>query len=135
MATADAERRRLERDLHDGAQQQLVALTLNLGLARDGLLADPEGTVEALDRLAADARLAIDQLRELAHGIYPPLLMDLGLAGALTAVARRSPQAVAVVATGAPAPVPTARPPSTSAAWRRCRTWPSTHRGRPSRSP
>ena len=102
VATADAERRRLERDLHDGAQQQLVALTLNLGLARVGLLADPEGTVEALDRLAADARLAIDQLRELAHGIYPPLLMDLGLAGALTAVARRSPQAVSVVATGAP---------------------------------
>ena len=101
VATADAERRRLERDLHDGAQQQLVALTLNLGLARDGLLADPQGTVETLDRLAADARLAIDQLRELAHGIYPPLLMDLGLAGALAAVARRSPQAVTVEAADA----------------------------------
>ena len=101
VATADAERRRLERDLHDGAQQQLVALTLNLGLARDGLLdAIPQGTVETLDRLAADARLAIDQLRELAHGIYPPLLLDLGLAGALAAVARRSPQPVTVDAAG-----------------------------------
>ena len=102
VATADAERRRLERDLHDGAQQQLVALTLNLGLARDGLLADPEGTVEALDRLAADARLAIDQLRELAHGIYPPLLMDLGLAGALRRWPVAVPRPVAVVAAGAP---------------------------------
>ncbi|MET0327076.1 MAG: histidine kinase, partial [Ilumatobacteraceae bacterium] len=101
VATADAERRRLERDLHDGAQQQLVALTLNLGLARDTVLSDPQGTVETLDRLAADARLAIDQLRELARGIYPPLLLDLGLAGALAAVARRSPQPVTVDATGA----------------------------------
>jgi signal transduction histidine kinase len=100
VATGDAERRRLERDLHDGAQQQLVALTLNLGLARDGLLADPHGTVETLDRLAADARLAIEQLRELAHGIYPPLLMDLGLDGALAAIARRSPQVVTVDAGG-----------------------------------
>jgi signal transduction histidine kinase len=100
VSTADAERRRLERDLHDGAQQQLVTLALRLGLARDGLVDDPLGTRRMLDQLVADVRLAIDQLRDLAHGIYPPLLMDLGLAGALAAVGRRNAQPVTVEASG-----------------------------------
>jgi signal transduction histidine kinase len=91
VAAADAERRRIERDLHDGAQQHLVALAVNLRLARD--LDDPG---ELLAQLGDDVREAIEQVRALAHGIYPPLLIDAGLGEALRAVAARSPQPVTV---------------------------------------
>ena len=135
VATADAERRRVERDLHDGAQQHLVALAVNLRLARDIIADDPGGGAEMLEQMAEDVQATIRELRELAHGIYPPLLADAGLAEALRAAAgpvhdpgrreRRRHRALLRRRW---------RPRSTSAAWRRCRTRPSTHRRRARRS-
>ncbi len=99
VAVSTAERRRIERDLHDGAQQHLVALAVGLRLLRDGLPADwPD--LELLDELDNGAREAVTALRDLAHGIYPPLLRDAGLAAALRAVAARSPLDVTVTAAG-----------------------------------
>jgi signal transduction histidine kinase len=95
VAAADAERRRIERNLHDGAQQHLVALAVSLRLARDLVRDDPDASVELLSELAVDVRDTIQQLRDLAHGIYPPLLMDAGLGDALHAAAQRAPQPVA----------------------------------------
>jgi signal transduction histidine kinase len=100
VATADAERRRLERDLHDGAQQSLVALAVSLRLARDIVADEPETASQMLDQLAEELKATIQELRDLAHGIYPPLLADSGLAQALTAAASRSPLAVTVAAAG-----------------------------------
>jgi signal transduction histidine kinase len=91
VAAADAERRRVERDLHDGAQQHLVALAVNVRLARDLVAEDPEAATEALDEIAVEVKATVQELRDLAHGIYPPLLMDNGLPEALRAVASRSP--------------------------------------------
>ena len=91
VASADAARRRIERDLHDGAQQQLVALAVNLRLARDLVTEDGETAVAMLDELATALKEAIAELRNLAHGIYPPLLVDSGLAEALRAAVSRSP--------------------------------------------
>ena len=96
VASGDAERRRVERDLHDGAQQHLVALAINLRLARDIVAEDPDGTGEMLGQLADDVQLTIKELRDLAHGIYPPLLADNGLGDALAAAASRSPLKVVV---------------------------------------
>lgn len=100
VATGDAERRKIERNLHDGAQQHLVALAVNLRLAKDILAEDPDGAVEMLDALAEAVKETIQELRDLAHGIYPPLLMDSGLPEALRAAANRSPLAVSVEADG-----------------------------------
>jgi signal transduction histidine kinase len=100
VATGDAERRRVERNLHDGAQQNLVALAVSLRLARDLLASDPAATAEMLDSLTGDVQQTIQELRDLAHGIYPPLLVDSGLAPALGAAASRSPLDVAVDAEG-----------------------------------
>ncbi len=100
VATADAERRRIERNLHDGAQQHLVALAVNLRLARDFVGDDPETAAAMLDELAISIKDTIQELRDLAHGIYPPLLMDSGLAEALRAAAGRSPLDVDVNADG-----------------------------------
>jgi signal transduction histidine kinase len=91
VAAADAERRRVERDLHDGAQQHLVALAVNVRLVRDQVIEDPEAAVAALDEIAGEVKATVQELRDLAHGIYPPLLMDNGLPEALRAVAARSP--------------------------------------------
>lgn len=96
VATADRERRRLERDLHDGAQQHLVALAVNLGLARQLIDDDPLAARELLDESADAVRETVQQLRDLAHGIYPPLLMDAGLGEAVRAASARSPLAVDV---------------------------------------
>jgi signal transduction histidine kinase len=96
VASGDAERRRVERDLHDGAQQHLVALAINLRLARDIAADDPAAVDEMLGQLADDVQLTIKELRELAHGIYPPLLADNGLGDALRAAASRSPLKVRV---------------------------------------
>ena len=126
MATGDAERRKIERNLHDGAQQHLVALAVNLRLAKDMLADDPEGAAEMLDALGRRVKDTIQELRDLAHGIYPPLLMDSGLAEALRAAANRSPLAVAVDADGVGATRARSRRRSTSAASRRCRTPAST---------
>jgi len=88
VTAQDEERRRIERDLHDGAQQHLVALKIRVGLAES--MAEPESkTRPILAQLKRDADEAIDNLRELARGIYPPLLASDGLRAALQAPARR----------------------------------------------
>jgi signal transduction histidine kinase len=91
VAGADAERRRLERDLHDGAQQRLVGLSLALRLSRSELSSAPGSRLGGLiDQADHELRLAIDELRELAHGIYPAVLADEGLAAAVEALAETS---------------------------------------------
>jgi signal transduction histidine kinase len=100
VATGDAERRKIERNLHDGAQQHLVALAVNLRLTKDILADDPTAAAEMLDALADAVKDTIQELRDLAHGIYPPLLMDSGLPEALRAAANRSPLPVTVHAEG-----------------------------------
>ncbi|MGI8662690.1 MAG: histidine kinase [Acidimicrobiales bacterium] len=100
VATADAERRKIERNLHDGAQQHLVALAVNLRLIKDMIGDDPEAANEMLDALALDVKSTIQELRDLAHGIYPPLLLDSGLVEALRAAASRSPLDVGVTDDG-----------------------------------
>jgi len=100
VASGDAERRRVERNLHDGAQQHLVALAVNLRLAKDIIVDDQETGLEMLDQLAGEVQETIQELRELAHGIYPPLLVDSGLVEALRAAANRNPLPVHIVATG-----------------------------------
>jgi PAS domain S-box-containing protein len=89
VEAADEERRRLERDLHDGAQQRLVTLVLSLGVARRKVVDDTIG--ELLASAERDAREAIAELRHLATGLHPPILSEGGLAPALTALARRAP--------------------------------------------
>jgi len=91
VATANTERKRIERDLHDGAQQHLVALAVGLRLVRDGLSGPDDPNAELLDELDRGVRDSIQALRDLAHGIYPPLLRDAGLGDALRAAAKRSP--------------------------------------------
>jgi signal transduction histidine kinase len=96
VSAQDAERRKLERNLHDGAQQQLVALAVQLKVLDDLTQRDPEGAhalVESLQGAAADA---LDNLRDLARGIYPPLLADKGLIAALESQARKAPLPVTV---------------------------------------
>jgi signal transduction histidine kinase len=91
VAAADAERRRIERDLHDGAQQHLIALAVNLRLARQLSRSDPPAAQSLLDELTSDVKDALERFRELAHGIYPPILEDRGLADGLRAAAARGP--------------------------------------------
>jgi signal transduction histidine kinase len=91
VAVADAARRSLERDLHDGAQQRLLAMSVTIERARKELQAGRhEGASALLGRLAADNREILLELRELARGIYPPLLTERGLVAALQSTARRS---------------------------------------------
>ena len=87
LAAADAERLRIERALHDGAQQHLVSLAVNLQLARQLADSDPVAAKMLLEEIGRDVREALEDVRELAHGIYPPLLIDRGLAEALKAAA------------------------------------------------
>src|SRR5436309_1484166 len=87
VAAADAGRRQIERDLHDGAQQHLVALSVNLQLARRLLENDPAAAVALLDEIGRDVRTALDDVRALAYRVYPPLLLDRGLVEALLAAA------------------------------------------------
>ena len=96
VAARDEERRRLERNLHDGAQQQLVALQVQLRLAEQLIGRNAEKVREIYRRLQGSTGEAIEDLRDLARGIYPPLLADRGLAVAIEAQARRSPIAVVV---------------------------------------
>lgn len=100
VAAQDEERRRLERNLHDGAQQQLVALSVQLKLARTMLDRDPAKTGELLDGMQTTAGDAIEDLRDLARGIYPPLLADKGLPTALEAQARKAAVPTTVAAEG-----------------------------------
>jgi signal transduction histidine kinase len=93
-----AERRRLERDLHDGAQQRLVALSVQVGMARRKLHDDPAAAEELLDRAGGELRLALEELRELARGIHPAILTDRGLVPALEMLAGRAAIPVALSA-------------------------------------
>jgi signal transduction histidine kinase len=104
------ERRRIERDLHDGAQQRLVALRLQLRLARDQAGRNPEAAQQMLDGAMTELDEALSELRELARGIHPAVLADRGLEPALSALAGRAPLPVAVAAPDErlPAPVETA---------------------------
>jgi len=100
VTAQDTERRRIERNLHDGAQQELIALKLKLVVAQDVAGSDPQEAQEMLGGLVTDVGNAVETLRELARGIYPAVLADLGLAAALEAQARRSPLTVEVHADG-----------------------------------
>jgi signal transduction histidine kinase len=100
VAAQDEERRRLERNLHDGAQQNLVALKVKIGLAQAFAVKDPARAKELVAQLKADANEALETLRDLARGIYPPLLADKGLAAALEAQARKATLPVSVDADG-----------------------------------
>lgn len=100
VAAADAERRRIERDLHDGAQQQLVSLAIGLRLVRDLLTEDAAAAEEMVDEMAEQVQAAIAEVRSLARGIYPPLLRSAGLTEALRAAATRAPLGVRLRADG-----------------------------------
>jgi signal transduction histidine kinase len=99
-AGAAQERRRIERDLHDGAQQRLVALRIELELAEDLVRSDPTRGVARLRELEHGLDEALEELRALAHGVYPPLLADRGLVEALRAAAARSTIPVELAAHG-----------------------------------
>lgn len=90
VAAADESRRQIERNLHDGAQQHLVALAVKVGLVKTLLAADPDTATGMLDELREDVQATLTELRELAHGIYPPLLRDRGLGEALQTAANRA---------------------------------------------
>jgi PAS domain S-box-containing protein len=90
VQAGDAERRRLERNLHDGAQQRLVALALALRMAQAKLQNDPGAANELLDRASEELALGLEELRELARGIHPAILTDRGLSPALEALAARA---------------------------------------------
>jgi signal transduction histidine kinase len=100
VAAQDAERRRIERNIHDGAQQHLVALAIKLSLTESLIGTDTEGEREMLAELRQDAAGAVQDLRDLARGIYPPLLASKGLVAALEAQAAKAPVPTSVAAAG-----------------------------------
>jgi signal transduction histidine kinase len=105
--SAEAERRRIERDLHDGAQQRLVSLAMGLGAARQRLADDPEGGARMVAEAHEDAKAALKEIRDLVRGIHPVILEDRGLDAALSAVVARSPIPVALEVQVAERPPPT----------------------------
>ncbi|ALC21546.1 sensor histidine kinase [Streptomyces pristinaespiralis] len=94
--TAAADLRRIERDLHDGAQARLVALAMGLGLAKEKLLEDPDAAAAMVDEAHGEVKLALRELRDLARGIHPAVLTDRGLDAALSSVASRCTAPVTV---------------------------------------
>ncbi len=98
QANADDERRRLERTLHDGAQQRFVAVTTTLALARRRLDAGEDGALDLLDQATEEAQRCLEDLRDLARDIYPAVLAERGLASALNDLARRAEAPVEVTA-------------------------------------
>jgi signal transduction histidine kinase len=104
--TAAADLRRIERDLHDGAQARLVALAMGLGLAKEKLLEDPDAAAAMVDEAHGEVKLALQELRDLARGIHPVILTDRGLGPALQSLAGRCtvPVTTAVDLTERPAP-------------------------------
>jgi signal transduction histidine kinase len=94
--SAEDERRRIERDLHDGAQQRLVALAMDLGMAKEKLRTDPQAATELVGEAHEEAKRALAELRDLARGIHPAVLADRGLDAAISALAARSPVPVGV---------------------------------------
>ena len=116
---ADEERRRIERDLHDGAQQRLVALGVELGAAKRRASSDPEAAA-ALEYAHREVKETLAELRDLVRGIHPAVLTDRGLDAALSALAARSPVPVTVDVPGPlAAPARQRRPPGTSSSRRR----------------
>ena len=97
---ADLERARIERDLHDGAQQRLVGLRIRLGMAEERLRADPNAGAQVVRELGFEAEAALEELRALARGVYPPVLTDLGVAAALRSVGLQAPRPIHVAAHG-----------------------------------
>lgn len=97
MDAALAERRRIERDLHDGAQQRLVALAMNLGMAKSKLKTDPAAVPELVEAAHREAKAAMVEMRNLIQGLHPAVLTDRGLDAALSALAGRCPTPVAVI--------------------------------------
>ncbi|MGW7485903.1 sensor histidine kinase [Streptomyces sp. NPDC054786] len=87
--TAAADLRRIERDLHDGAQARLVSLAMDLGLARSKLAEDPEAAAKMVDEAHGEVKIALQELRDLARGIHPAILTDRGLGPALSALSAR----------------------------------------------
>lgn len=98
IEAADAERRRIERDLHDGAQQRLVSLSLKLGMAQSRLPEDEETAAQLIAEAHEESRLALEELRDLARGIHPAILTDRGLGPALEDLAGRSTTPVRIAA-------------------------------------
>ena len=96
IAAADAERRRIERDLHDGAQQRMVSVALTLSLAEAKMRTDTDAAAKLVAQARAEAQIAVTELRELARGIHPAVLSDRGLGPALEALAARAPVPVEV---------------------------------------
>ncbi|MFF0446408.1 sensor histidine kinase [Streptomyces sp. NPDC004609] len=94
--TAAADLRRIERDLHDGAQARLVALAMDLGLAKEKLLEDPDAAAAMVDEAHGEVKIALQELRDLARGIHPAVLTDRGLDAALSSVASRCTAPVTV---------------------------------------
>ena len=126
VEAGDAERRRLERDLHDGAQSRLVALAMKLRLRAAGGRGLPE-LAALLDESSAELQASLDELRELARGIHPAVLTDRGLGPALETLAGRAPVPVEITGERARRPPRRrSRPRSTSSSRRRSRTSPST---------
>lgn len=93
---AEIERRRIERDLHDGAQQRLVALAMTLGMAKEKLDGDPDAARALVDEAHTEAKAALVELRDLARGLHPPVLTDRGLEAAIAGLASRTPIPVEV---------------------------------------
>jgi signal transduction histidine kinase len=100
VAAQDLERRRIERNIHDGAQQQLVALTVKMRLAQSVAAKDADKTAAMLEQMQAETQTALEDLRDLARGIYPPLLADKGLESALEAQIRKASIAAELDANG-----------------------------------
>jgi signal transduction histidine kinase len=109
----EAELRRIERDLHDGAQARLVALGMSLGMAEQKLATDPDAARQLLAEARTNTGDALRELRDLARGIHPPVLQDRGLAAAIQALAAASPITVSVSVDSAERP----KPPVESAAY------------------
>jgi signal transduction histidine kinase len=91
-----SELQRIERDLHDGAQARLVALAMDLGMAQEKMVTDPEGAQALITGAHSEAKKAIAELRDLSRGIYPAILTDRGLGPALSSIAARNPVEVAL---------------------------------------
>ncbi|MGI8937822.1 MAG: sensor histidine kinase [Iamia sp.] len=91
VVSAEQERRRIERDLHDGAQQRLVALAMTLGMAKEKIDRDPEAARALVDEAHREAKNALVELRDLARGLHPPVLTDRGLKAAVAGLASRAP--------------------------------------------
>lgn len=116
VGAADDDRRRIERDLHDGAQQRLVALGVELGTARRAAASDPEAAAAALDHAHREIKETLSELRDLVRGIHPAVLTDRGLDAALSAIAARHPVPVTVVVDD-PAALSAASPGAQAAAY------------------